>query len=148
MKKLVLAVTVVMAVFNAWAYEINNHADMSEEAAKKSLVATTSKQLKLGLRALPLTDSRQRFPLSDGLPAIRYCFGEYLPGGIARAYDANTSGRAQDPSIEQPTWGGPSGGTQLAVGQMFRYGACFEDSESPLNGHVLISITPRIAALA
>ncbi len=115
------------------AYEINNHADMSQRAATIATSMQTSGKLsRLGLKNLPIQDDRQTFALSSGLPIIRYCFGEYLPDGTEREYRlaSTTSGRVQDPTIVQPNWNG-AGGTKLNITQFFRYGACFEDSETP-----------------
>jgi hypothetical protein len=120
-----------LSVF-AYAYEINNHADMSQTAALKSTLNNAAKLNKLGLRGLPLIDSRQRLslaPISGALPEIRYCFGEFLPGSTARVYEASAAGRLQDPTIEQPDWAG----RRFTIAQLIRYGACFEDSESPFS---------------
>jgi hypothetical protein len=131
---LVVAVCTISATAT-FGYEINNHADMSQEAlllSKLNDVSPNSKLARLGLRVLPVRDKRQLFPLvpvAGTLPEIRYCFGEYLPGGIAREYEktANAPLRFQDSGIEQPDW---SGG-KFTIAQLFRYGACFEDSEQP-----------------
>ncbi len=122
----------------AYSYEINNHADMSQTALQLSKLGTTSgttgKLRQLGLKDLDVFSKRQLFPLvpvAGTLPEIRYCFGEYLPGGIAREYEksASSSLRFQDPGIEQPDWAGRT----FTIAQVFRYGSCFEDSESPFS---------------
>ncbi len=118
----------------ALGYEINNHADMSQEALNKSVLATNlnEKLLKVGLRQLDVASARQTFPLDSTLPEIRYCFGEYLPSGGYNEYRRSTSGRIQDETIPQPDWGSAaSSERRLTIAQLFRYGACFEDSEEP-----------------
>lgn len=101
----------------ATAYEINNHADMSEAAARVSFPQQSGfpRLAKLGLRPLSIFDPLQTFPLSPGLPQIRKCFGELEGGG-------------QELGTSQPPWGADAGRTQLQIAQLFRYGACFEDN--------------------
>ena len=109
-------------------YEINNHADMSQRASEIGfpISGTNDKLFRLGLRRLAISDPRQTFALGAGLPPIPYCFGEFLPGGSFREYELTTAGgRVQDPAVVQPT------GSKLTIAQLFRYGACFEDSETP-----------------
>jgi hypothetical protein len=120
------------------AYEINNHADMSQFALQKSVLtqdfSASGKLFRLGLKQIDPTLSGQSFPLSAGLPIIRYCFGEYLPGQPAREYDrpANAAQRVQDGGVTQPNWDGSgAGGESLTIAQMIRYGACYEDAEEP-----------------
>jgi hypothetical protein len=122
---------------NAFAYEINNHADMTERAALISKLNDQNadgKLRRLGLSPRDLGSEKQKFLIEDTLPQIRYCYGEYLPGQPAREYDkpANAGQRIQDPSIPQPLWNdGTLGSTQLTIAQLFRYGACYEDAEEP-----------------
>ena len=102
-RRFAFAATFLISV-DVLAYEINNHADMSQDAVSLSALrqdtGSKGKLLRLGLKQIdPLADN-QRFPLDPSLPVIRYCFGEYLPGQPAREYDkAVAAGRpvAQDP---------------------------------------------------
>ena len=115
-------------------YEINNHADMTQTAVERSVLANADRVFRLGLKRLDIADVKQRFPLDATLPAIPYCFGSYLPGSTARQYDqAIAAGQSvtQDPGVRQPTWGASGVETKLTIADFFRYGACFEDSEAP-----------------
>lgn len=123
------------------AYEINNHADMSQTAANKSALAALNPAgtkipllERLGLKSFPaaLNDSRQTFPLDPALGPIPYCFGSERPEPFAVIINDPTKfPPQQDTSIAVPTWGTNNQRTQLTIAQFFRYGACFEDSESP-----------------
>lgn len=128
----VLVLPAVMA--GARAYEINNHADITAEALVQSVLGRTAgeKLRRLGLRPFTVFDERQRFPLvpvEGVLPEVRYCFGEYVPGGTFREYQrpANAALRQQDPAVAQPDWAS----RQFTIAELFRYGACFEDAEEP-----------------
>jgi hypothetical protein len=56
-----VATLLVTATFNTFGYEINNHADMTQEAANISLLQanTYAKLKKLGLKALDIADPAQ-----------------------------------------------------------------------------------------
>ena len=138
MVRIVSFVLAFSMFIDANAYEINNHADMTEIAALKSSLTTSNgangKLFRLGLRPFAIDRTEQTFPLDTNLPAIPYCFGSYLPGSTARQYDqAVAAGQTvtQDPGTKQPTWGANGTETKLTIADFFRYGACFEDSEAP-----------------
>ena len=135
-RKLTVTFIAAQLISVCGAYEINNHADMSLQAALLSKLTreggANGKLSRLGLRALDIENKRQLFPLvpiTGVLPEIRYCFGEYLPGGTARDYEASSAGRLQDSAVEQPDWSG----RKFTIAQLIRYGGCFEDSESPFS---------------
>ena len=124
------AVALICASHSASSYEINNHADLTQFSATISFpeIVDYPKQAKLGLKKLSIFDSNQSFPLSAGFGPIPYCFGSIRDDPFELI-----STRAlpqQDPSILQPDWNAPSG-PKLTIAQLFRYGACFEDSETP-----------------
>jgi hypothetical protein len=118
-------------VTTAYAYEINNHADMSQVAAQRSSLGTTagasSKLKQLGLKDRDLFNQSQLFPL-DTPPigsgtALQECYGQYK--------DANGN-LAQDGFSAQPTWGSAaSGRTNMTIAQLIRFGACYEDATEP-----------------
>lgn len=129
-------IATALFVSRVGAYEINNHADMSQTSAERSTLSVNGneKLFKIGLKRLDIADPKQTFPLDPSLPQIPYCFKSYLPGGTIREYDAATSGRIQEPGTSQPGWvanptlANPS---KLTIAELFRYGACYEDSEEP-----------------
>ncbi len=107
------------------AYEIPNHADMSQAARELSVFkdgVSSDKLFKLGLRKLPLGDTRQSFPLASGLPQIPVCFGVSRDASGAMVANSNT----------QPPWNADAGRTQLSIVNLLRYGACYEDNEGAL----------------
>ena len=119
------------------AYEINNHADMSQTAVEKSVLTIVDgtperdqKLFKLGLKTLDITDSKQTFPLDTSLLPIPYCFGSNRPAKwkvTIPVGDSNFPAGQQDGTQTQPNWSNP----KLTLAQMIRYGACFEDSDEP-----------------
>ncbi len=91
-KKFALHAAVACAVvlpMGLSAYEISNHADMSEQALKISVLVNDnpfpSKRFRLGLRDLEVNSVRQVFPLSSDpaggrqLGPVPYCFGSISP---------------------------------------------------------------------
>jgi hypothetical protein len=138
---LAIAATCVWCVVSApvVAYEINNHADMSQTALIKSSLrdpndfSSNGKLFRLGLKQSdPLLD-KQTFPLSVGLGPIPYCFGSTRPADWKVTIplgDSNFPTAQQDASVTQPPWEA-SGGSKLTIAQMIRYGACYEDEEEP-----------------
>jgi len=135
--------------FTASAYEINNHADMSQAAIELSALNDTGlggKLARLGLRNLPLRDPAQAFPLKQIDPfgpvlgPIPYCFGSERPGNggpwqwkvtIAYGDPLYPATQKAGEDVQQPF---PSGTTilpELSIAQMMRYGACYEDEEEP-----------------
>jgi hypothetical protein len=124
-----VAAAILSVSFVTSAYEINNHADMSQEAAIKSLLATNQGQklVTLGLKRVTLIDPRQTFPLAQELPRNRFCFGETVnPDGSV----------TQDPAVAQPRWGaGVAGRHEMTIAELFRYGACHEDHATLASGY-------------
>jgi hypothetical protein len=99
----------------AFAYEVNNHAAISEEAIKRSILntdtGTTGKLFRLGLKDIPIQDDpRQTFPR--------------VPNSVL------------DPTLKALCWQGdrpgvvnaPADGAALTLVQLMQLGACFEDS--------------------
>lgn len=96
----------------AIAYEINNHADVSENAVGKSVLATDvgpkGKLARLGLRNLQLSSDKQTFALNGGLGAIPYCFGSARPDPwLVTISDAGTLNAmlaqpSRDSTVAQP----------------------------------------------
>ena len=82
MKLLIFAFAMSILVTQLHAYEINNHADMTQRALEISpfnSVAPTGKLARLGLNAFPLGDPRQLLPIDASLGPIPYCFGSARP---------------------------------------------------------------------
>jgi hypothetical protein len=132
MKALFTLVGIASSIFisSASAYEINNHADMSDVAASISAINDTTKNgklFRLGLKPFLLSAPQQLFPL-DTPPigsgtALEECYGQYK--------DANGN-LAQDGFSAQPTWGSAaSGRTNMTIAQLIRFGACYEDATEP-----------------
>jgi hypothetical protein len=120
----------MMQCASATAYEINNHADLSQEAAAKSVLQVANgepegntKLFKLGLKAFALTSSAQTFPLDSSLGRIPLCY--------AIVTDVNGKVVDDPDPNKQPGWGARNGQTWLTVAEMVRYGACYEDSTEP-----------------
>lgn len=119
-------------LFNsAIAYEINNHADMSQAAVLMSQLSDdspTGKLFRLGLKPFQLRDGKQTFPLDNSLGPIPYCFGSERPFPFKVTTWALPS---QLPGEEgkQPNW--TLVGAPLTIAQMIRYGACYEDETEP-----------------
>jgi len=115
------------------AYEINNHADMSETSAALSALndaRTDGKLFRLGLKPLLLTNTKQTFPLDTSLLPIPYCFGSDRPAKwkvTIPVGDSNFPTGQRDGTQTQPDWSSP----KLTLAQMIRYGACFEDADDP-----------------
>jgi|JI10StandDraft_1071094.scaffolds.fasta_scaffold17548_2 hypothetical protein len=115
------------------AYEINNHADMSQTALARSVLQifngqpeSETKLFKLGLKAFFTTDDKQTFPLGAGLGPIPYCYGSERPDPWKVTTTAIPPQQAGE-TVAQPNWVGGS----LTIAQMIRYGACYEDEEEP-----------------
>lgn len=116
------------------AYEINNHADMSEEAILRSVVNDNSpngKLFRLGLKPFLLTATpgataqSNALPLKAGLGPIPYCFGSVSPGhGIVTTWATVPQAPGERPN--QPDWV-----AGLSIADMIRYGACYEDETEP-----------------
>jgi hypothetical protein len=108
----------------AFAYEIPNHADMSQTSAEKSVLEANGgeKLARLGLRKLRLIDNTQSFPVASGLPQIPLCFGVSRDTSGAMVANPNT----------QPPWNTDAGRTVLSIANLIRYGACYEDNEGAL----------------
>ena len=122
----------VCAISHSFAYEINNHADMSDTSAKRSSLADNSpsgKLFRLGLKPKDLDSDKQTFPLSAGLGPIPYCYGSERPVPWKVTTSA-VPAQQQGNGVTQPNWL-TVGGPQLTIAQMIRYGACFEDEEEP-----------------
>jgi hypothetical protein len=83
-RRFVLVLIAGSFLASSQAYEINNHADMSQVAATKSVLndqTISGKLAKLGLRPINIASDRQTFPLATpqiggGTPLER-CFGQY-----------------------------------------------------------------------
>lgn len=138
MNRLLLSNFPIVAAFAAvnvaFAYEINNHADMSEIAVAKSLLNTDNapngKLFRLGLAQRALDSDKQNFPLDTSLLPIPSCFGSNRPAKwkvTIPVGDSNFPATQQDGTQTQPNWSNP----KLTLAQMIRYGACFEDSDEP-----------------
>jgi hypothetical protein len=127
-----LTAVLIAASSDAIAYEINNHADMSQRSAEILFDGAIglAKLTRLGLKSTPIGSDKQTFPLSPGLGPIPYCFGSTRPQPFVVVTD-QIPVTQQDPTQAQPSWAGAGADTQLTVAQLFRYGACFEDSEAP-----------------
>ncbi len=127
MRKTIAKILIALAfLFNsATAYEINNHADMSETAVSMSQLADarpTGTLFRLGLKPLQLGDEKQPFPLEAGLGPIPYCFGSISPGpGILTTWATLPQKPGERPN--QPDWV-----AGLGIADMIRYGACYEDA--------------------
>jgi hypothetical protein len=133
MKKQITNISLFFALLgvspSAYSYEIPNHADMSEQAIRYSTLnrLTNNRFAKLealGLRSKALDDNLQRFPLTAELAPIPMCYGIKLnqDGQVVADTDFGM----------QPTWGEDTGGgALLTIANLFRYGACFEDSIEP-----------------
>jgi hypothetical protein len=136
MKTICFAALIGFCASQGQAYEINNHADMSQRALEISTLndlSANGKLFKIGLKSLPVADTRQTFPLSVGLGPIPYCFGSTRPADWKVTIplgDSNFPTAQQDASVTQPPWEA-SGGSKLTIAQMIRYGACYEDEEEP-----------------
>jgi hypothetical protein len=131
------ATTCLFAVDMSFAYEINNHADMSQVAAEISVLQkdANSKLRRLGLRKIDIADPRQTFPLgtdpanaSRPLGPIPYCFGSVRPEPFS--VTTNQGLPVQDRAAAKDNWLA-AGGTSMTIAQLFRYGACYEDEEHP-----------------
>lgn len=112
---------VVAAV--AHGYEIVNHSDITDTAAKISTLGQATgglqrKLFRIGLRPFDLTDPLQTFPLQTNFPDIRECFGE------VKDKDGNVIAVGVQPLSRD----------QYQIAELFRYGACFEDNEGVLTG--------------
>jgi hypothetical protein len=135
------ALVVAFVCTSLSAYEINNHADMSQTAAEFSVLgdnAPNGKLFRLGLKTRQLGDPGQTFSLSRtvqgfDLGPIPYCFGSNRPAQWKVTIpfgDSNFPSGQQDGTVAQPNW--LYGGTpQLTIAQLIRYGACYEDEEEP-----------------
>lgn len=125
-----IAACLFLAAPISGAYEINNHADLTQMAASMGFpeISGFPRQAKLGLKKFSIFDGNQTFPLNTGQGPIPYCFGS-VRGDPFEIVTTNVLAQ-QDPSISQPNWNA-AGGAKLTVSQLFRYGACFEDTESP-----------------
>jgi hypothetical protein len=130
---------VVLFPAPAVAYEINNHADMSQDAAFLSVLRTDAQKLsRLGLKQRVLTDGAQRLPLDKYLGPIPYCFGSDRPADWAVTIplgNTNFPSQQQGNGLPQPPWTANTTSdyaedrAQLTIAEMIRYGACFEDAD-------------------
>jgi hypothetical protein len=128
MKHRVIIIVALALASRSHAYEINNHADMSQVAAEKSTLQaqTNEKLVKLGLKRRDITSPTQTFPLAQELPRNRFCFGETV----------NADGSVTDPAVAQPRWnGGVAGRHEMTIAELFRYGACHEDHATLASGY-------------
>ena len=146
-KSTVLLLTTII-YFPASAYEINNHADMSQEAAFSTRSLTEcgvrgatgcavpyTVLSRLGLKAREITDARQTFPLGQNaynqpLGPIPYCFGSERPFPTFKVTTNQVLTQQAGIGLTQPAWNA-NGGTRLTIAELIRYGACFEDEEEP-----------------
>ena len=89
------------------AYEINNHADISQQALALSVLVqprpTASKLAALGLRDVSVLDNKQRFPLDANLLPIPYCFGSERPEPF-KVGTWSIPPQRRGSGIEQPDW--------------------------------------------
>jgi hypothetical protein len=156
LKRVALHVAVVCGMVSPMglsAYEINNHADMSERALIISTLETDrtfpSKRFRMGLRFEPLNGVRQAFPLSTDpantslLGPIPYCFGSVSPRDADPSRKFRVTIPTSDPYFPLQPGGGkqgiagvrpqwkPGGETLLTIAELVRYGACYEDEEHP-----------------
>ncbi len=131
-KSALVILAACVACASPLAYEINNHADMSETSADRSLLSvdigdgSNGKLFRLGLKQIPLSDSKQTFPLGADLGPIPYCYGSERPDPWKVTTTAIPAQQAGE-TVVQPNWVGGS----LTIAQMIRYGACYEDEEEP-----------------
>jgi hypothetical protein len=135
-----------IACASTLAYEINNHADMSQVSGERSRLSVdvgngiNGKLFRLGLRQLPLSDPRQSFPLTTlafgGNYPLDACFGVYYRqrpdgsyeriGSDEEGYNGAGAGFTSIPS------GLAAGATvSMSIAQAFRWGACYEDATEP-----------------
>ena len=117
---------------SAQSYEINNHADISEagiEHSKLNDINPNNLLLRLGLRALPLSSNKQRFPLDANLLPIPYCFGSERPEPF-KVGTWSIPPQRRGSGIEQPDWS-TAHSAGLTIAQLIRYGSCYEDEEVP-----------------
>ena len=128
LRELIGSTLAVVACAPLFAYEINNHADISDTSVRRSVlgqeVGPARKLFRIGLRPFDLDDTNQTFPLTLGLPEMRKCFGELDNG-------------SQEPGTSQPGWSASAGRTNLQIVQLFRYGACYEDNVDASGARVL-----------
>jgi hypothetical protein len=135
------------------AYEINNHADMSQEAANLSKLndlTNNSKLAKLGLKILPINSSAQTFPLPQDpargkpLGPIPYCFGSEPPRPFRVTIDNPLlfPPQQQGNGTNQPAWAA-EGGARLTIAELIRYGACYEDEEEPYSRSISHFYNPQ-----
>jgi hypothetical protein len=139
-----LAIASSIFVSSVSAYEINNHADMSEVAVFISAVNDTSKNGKLsrlGLKPFLLTAPDQRFPLDASLGPIPYCFGSERPEPF-KVTTSTIPGQQPNSGSAQPNWTA-AGGTQLTIAEFIRYGACYEDEEEPFQRSISHFYNPQ-----
>jgi len=115
------------------AYEINNHADISQQALALSVLVqprpTASKLAALGLRDVSVLDNKQRFPLDANLLPIPYCFGSERPEPF-KVGTWSIPPQRRGSGIEQPDWS-TAHSAGLTIAQLIRYGSCYEDEEVP-----------------
>jgi len=138
------------------AYEINNHADMSQRSAEVAEIGQTGngKLARLGLRRLPVASDSQRFPLGTGLGPIPYCFGSARPDpwlvtiGDAGTVNALLAQPPKDSTTAQPDWMSNAGNVKLTIAQFIRYGACYEDEEHPYARSVTHFYNPQNGGVA
>jgi hypothetical protein len=141
MKLFVTKLTVLLALSaSANAYEINNHADISQAALLKSKLNNDSSSgtlARLGLKPLDLLNTRQTFPLSTdpgaafrALGPIPYCFGSRRPQPWKVTIPLGSENYpGQLPGRAQPAWLAGIG-TRLTIAELIRYGACYEDEDA------------------
>ena len=128
-KRTLVAFAGCIACASTPAYEINNHADMSEKSAERSHLlvdigdGSYGKLFRLGLKQIPISDRKQTFPLDNSLGRIPLCY--------AIVTDENGKVIDDPDPNNQPGWVARNGQTWLTVAEMIRYGACYEDSTEP-----------------
>jgi hypothetical protein len=147
-----MAIVSLFVTANSFAYEIQNHADMSQIAAEQlSSLRSLDKLERLGLRRFELRDAKQTFPveakpLGDGLPQDA-CYGEYyqqkrdangkleftteagktIPLYVKVGSDSTGYGGASTGFTSIPTGLKPNETIPMSIAQALRWGACYED---------------------
>jgi hypothetical protein len=117
----------------SFGYEIGNHASMSEQALRKSVLVTDVDKLRrLGLKALLPDNTRQLFPRNPLGTPEKQCYGYVVDNPLDPK--ASWTFRKDEPSAVEPfdllgsTSTGNNGYTLI---DLIRYGSCYEDSEDP-----------------
>ncbi len=136
LQSLIVTVATIASLSSASAYEINNHADMSQRSAEMSFNGAfgLAKLARLGLKPAPIASDNQRFPLDTNLGPIPYCFGSDRPTDWQVTIPFNSlnypTTQQVGNGVAQPDWVA-AGGPKLTIAEFIRYGACYEDEEEP-----------------